>query len=97
MAQLDAYQVQAATGTASTQLIGYIGPTIFPVRGVWLGAYAEISQTDIKVKGTATQAVNGQINWFFYPHFELVIQARLQSPQQEEAAETFMAQLHLFL
>jgi hypothetical protein len=97
MGQVDILHVQGGTGTASNQLIAYIGPTIFPVRGVWLGAYAEINQTDINVKGTATQAVNGQLNWFPYPHFELVIQARMQSPQQQEAAKTFMAQLHMFL
>jgi hypothetical protein len=97
MAQVDAYQVTGGSGSSSTQLIGYIGPTVLPVRGLWLGAYAEINQTDIKVKGTATQAVNGQLNWFPYPHFEVIVQARLQSPQQQEAAKTLMAQLHIFL
>jgi hypothetical protein len=97
MAQVDIFNVTGDTGTASNQLIGYIGPTVMPVRGLWLAVYGEISQTDIKVKGTATPAVNGQLNWFPYPHFELVIQARMQSPQQEEAAKTLMAQLHLFL
>jgi hypothetical protein len=97
MAQVDVYNLQGASGSASNQLIGYFGPTVFPVRGLWLGAYAEISQTDIQVKGTATQAINGQLNWFPYPHLELVIQARMQSPQQQEAAKTFMAQLHMFL
>jgi hypothetical protein len=97
MAQGDFFQVQGDSGTASSQLIGYVGPTVMPVRGIWLGAYAEVNQTDIKVKGTATTAVNGQLNWFPYPHLELVIQARMQSPQEQEAAKTLMAQLHLFL
>ena len=97
MGQVDLVHVQGGSGAAANQLIGYIGPTIMPVRGVWLGAYAEVNQTDINVKGTATQAVNGQLNWFPYPHLELVIQARMQSPQQEEAAKTLMVQLHLFL
>jgi hypothetical protein len=97
MAQGDLFHFQGDTGAATNQLIGYFGPTIFPVRGVWLSAYGEVSQTDIKVKGTATTAVNGQLNWFPYPHFELIVQARLQSPQQQESAKTLMAQLHVFL
>jgi len=97
MAQGDIVQVQGASGAASTQLIGYVGPTIMPLRGLWLGGYAEVFQTDIKVKGTATTSLNGQLNWFPYPHFELVLQARMQSPQQQEAAKTVMAQLHYFL
>jgi hypothetical protein len=97
MAQVDIVQMQGDTGAAANQLIGFIGPTIMPVRGVWLAAYGEIDQTDIKVKGTATEAINGQLNWFPYPHFELILQARLQSPQQEQSAKTFMAQLHVFL
>ena len=97
MGQVDLVNVTGGSGSASNQLIAYFGPTILPVRGLWLGAFAEVNQTDIKVKGTATTAVNGQLNWFPYPHLELVIQARMQSPQQEEAAKTLMAQLHLFL
>jgi hypothetical protein len=97
MAQGDFVMVQGDTGVASNQLIGYLGPTIMPVRGVWLGAYAEVLQTDLKVKGTATTAINGQLNWFPYPHVELAVQARMVSPQQQEAAKTLMAQLHIFL
>jgi hypothetical protein len=97
MGQVDVVTVQGSSGVSSNQLIGYIGPTIFPVRGVWLAGYLEINQTDIKVKGTATQAVNGQLNWFPYPHIEFILQGRMQSPQQVEAAKTLMAQLHVFL
>jgi hypothetical protein len=97
MAQGDFVQVQGDTGGASNQLIAFIGPTVLPVRGLWLGAYAELNQTDIKVKGTATTAVNGQLNWFPYPHFELILIGRMQSPQQQEAAKTLLVQLHYFL
>jgi hypothetical protein len=97
MAQGDFVQVQGDSGTPSNQILGYIGPTIMPVRGIWLGVFGEVAQTDIKVKGTTTTAVSGQLNWFPYPHLELVVQARMQSPQQQEAAKTLMAQIHLFL
>lgn len=97
MAELNLTRLQGKAGTASNQLVGYFGPTVFPFRGVWLGAFAEISQTDIRVKGTATQAVNGQLNWFPYPHFEVAVIGRLQKPQGQEAARTLVLQIHYFL
>jgi hypothetical protein len=82
-------------GAASVrQLVGYGGLTVFPVKGLWLGAFAEISQGDIAVKGTVTSALDGQINWFPYPHFEIVILGRLQSPSGQTTAKTLLAQLH---
>jgi hypothetical protein len=97
MAQVDLVHMQGDTGTGSNQLFGYFGPTILPVRGLWLSAYGEVSQTDIKVKGSATEAINGQLNWFPYPHFELIVQARVQKPQEQESAKTLLAMLHIFL
>jgi hypothetical protein len=97
MAQVDLFRLTGNSGTGSNQLVGYFGPTVFPFRGLWLSAYGEVSQTDIRVKGTATEAINGQLNWFFYPHFELIVQARMQTPQQETAAKYILAQLHYFL
>jgi hypothetical protein len=82
-------------GAASVrQLVGYGGLTVFPVKGLWLGAFAEISQGDIAVKGTVTSALDGQINWFPYPHFEIVILGRLQSPSGQTTAKALLAQLH---
>jgi hypothetical protein len=97
MAQVDLVHVAGASGQASNQLVGYAGPTVFPFRGFWLSAYGEVNQTDIRVKGTATTAVNGQLNWFPYPHLELIVQARMQSPQDSGAAKYLLAQLHIFL
>jgi hypothetical protein len=97
MGQVDLVQVQGSSGVAANQLVAYVGPTIIPVRGVWLSAFAEVNQTDIKVKGTATQALNGQLNWFPYPHFELIVLGRMQSPRDQEAAKTLLLQLHYFL
>lgn len=97
MAQVDVVHVAGASGQASNQLVGYVGPTVFPFRGIWLSAYGEVNQTDIRVKGTATTAVNGQLNWFPYPHFEIIVQARMQSAQDSGSAKYIMAQLHYFL
>jgi hypothetical protein len=97
MAQVDVIHVAGASGAPANQLVGYFGPTVFPYRGIWLSAYGEVNQTDIRVKGTATEAINGQLNLFPYPHFEIIVQARMQSPQDSGAAKYIMAQLHYFL
>jgi hypothetical protein len=84
-------------GSGSNQLVGYAGLTVFPIKGVWLGGYAELNQTSISATDTATAAVNGQVNWFPYPHFELVVLGRLQSPQGQSMTKTLLFQLHYFL
>jgi hypothetical protein len=84
-------------GSGSNQLIGYAGPTIFPFKGVWLAAYGEVNQSSIAVKTSATTAVNGQINWFPYPHFELMVLGRIQSPNGQGDTKTLLLQLHYYL
>jgi hypothetical protein len=96
MGQLDVYNVNA-DGVGANQMVAYFGPTILPVRGLWLSVFVEHNQTDIRLKTTATEAVNGQLNWFPYPHFELTVLGRMQSPNGQEAAKVIMAQLHYFL
>jgi hypothetical protein len=85
-----------AAGKGSNQLVGYAGVTFFPLKGLWLGAFGELTQTNIKAKDSATTAINGQLNWFPYPHFELVILGRVQSPEGSEA-KTLLLQLHYWL
>jgi hypothetical protein len=94
MAEADLVDWHPGPAASVKQLVGYAGLTVFPVRGLWLGAFAEISQGDIAVKDTATSAVDGQINWFPYPHCEVVILGRLQSPAGQASAKTLLAQLH---
>jgi hypothetical protein len=97
MAEVNLIQLRGASGEPSNQLIGYFGPTILPGRGFWIGAYGEVSQTDISIKDSATLAGTGQINWFPYPHFEVLLLGRLQAPTKQESAKTFMFQLHYYL
>jgi hypothetical protein len=97
MAEVDLVRVQGNSGEPSNQLVGFAGPTIFPFRGMWLGAFVEISQTDLRVKDTATSAVAGQINWFPFPHFEFVVLGRIQQPRGQDAAQTLLLQIHYFL
>jgi hypothetical protein len=97
MGQVDVIHVQGDTGGGVNQLVAFVGPTIFPFRGLWVSGYFEHEQTDIRLKRSATEAINGQLNWFPYPHFELVILGRVQSPQQQQSTKTLMMQLHYYL
>jgi hypothetical protein len=97
MAEVDVFHWVPKTGTATNQLVGFVGPTLFPTKGLWISVFGEVSQTDINLKTTATTAGNAQINWFPYPHFEIVLLGRLQAPSGQDAAKTFLAQLHYFL
>ena len=97
MLEGDVVKAGPSAGPTTDQFVGYGGVTIFPFKGLWLGAYVERTQTDIKVRGTTTDALNGQINWFPYPHFELVLLARRQQPNGQEPARTMMLQLHYFM
>jgi hypothetical protein len=84
-------------GSGPNQFVGYAGPTVFPFQGVWVGVYGELNQTNIKVNASATEAVNGQLNWFPYPHFELAALGRLQAPEGQGSVKTLLLQLHYFL
>jgi hypothetical protein len=84
-------------GSGPNQLVGYAGLTVFPAKGLWLGGYGEVNQTSISAKNTATTALNGQLNWFPYPHFEFVVLGRLQSPQGQGSTKSLLLQLHYFL
>jgi len=97
MAEVNVFHWVPKSGTATNQLIGYVGPTLFPAKGLWISVFGEVSQTDISLKTTATTAGNAQLNWFFYPHFEVILLGRLQAPSGQDTAKTFLAQLHYFL
>jgi hypothetical protein len=95
MAEGDIFHWQKGSG--ANQLIGLAGLTVFPVRGVWLGGFGEVTQTDINVKDTATTAVDGQLNWFPYPHFELQALGRIQFAPGQGQVKTLLAQIHYYL
>jgi len=84
--------------TGSTQsLIAYLGLTYFPTQGVWITPFAERKQTAIKVADTITDAAGLQLNWFPYPHFEIVAMGRFQMPRGFASALTGLVFLHYFL
>lgn len=98
MAQADVVHWRLSGGLPGrNQLVGYVGATVFPLRGVWLSAYGELNQTDVQVKKSVTQAGTGQLNWFPYPHFEVVLVGRIQAPDGQDAAKTGLFLLHYYL
>lgn len=97
MVETNLGDLRGASGSASSSLASFGGATVFAARGLWLGLHAERAQTDLRVRDSATNAVNGQINWFPYPHFELVLLGRLQAADGQGAARTLLLQVHYFL
>lgn len=82
--------------TARQQAVAYLGATLLPIKGIWVSAYGEFSQTSLNVKDTATTAGTLQLNWFPCPHFELVLLGRQQMTGQD-AMRTAFFQVHYYL
>lgn len=97
MLELNAVNAKGERGPSSTGAVGLFGATVFPARGVWVSLYGEHSQTDVGLRTTATEGANLQLQWFPFPHFELLWLGRLQFPNGQESAKTFMLMLHYYL
>jgi hypothetical protein len=85
----------AIPGTQS--FVGYLGLTFFPFRGLWVTPFAERLQTSIGVGDSATNAGGVQLNWFPYPHFELVWMGRVQAAAGGATVKTGLLFLHYYL
>jgi hypothetical protein len=87
------------SGQTATQqgLVGYLGITFFPGTGFWITPFAELKQTNIAVKDTATKTGGLQLNWFPYPHFEIVGMGRFQAPAGDATAMTALLFIHYYL
>ena len=87
-----------AGGIATTQsFVGYVGATWFPAKGLWITPFGERIQTSIAVRDSATNAGGLQLNWFPYPHFELVGMGRVQAPTGDSTAMTALLFIHYYL
>jgi hypothetical protein len=86
-----------AAGASTDGFVGYAGVSFFPTKGLWVTPFAERSQTSIAVRNSATDAGGVQINWFPYPHFELMWMGRFQIPAGDSTALTSMFFLHYYL
>ena len=89
------------TSVGQNQFVSYLGATFFPTRGLMAGLAYERFQEDLSVAGTGRNAVDLEVNFFPWAHFELVGLARYQfiapSTQDETSASLFMLQLHYYL
>jgi hypothetical protein len=84
-------------GHAEQSFAGYGGLTFFPLKGLWVTVFGERWQTNLKVAGSTINAGGLQLNWFPYPHFEVVWTGRLQQPSGQGTAKTGMIFLHYYL
>jgi hypothetical protein len=91
------HSVASDAGVATDGFVGYAGVSFFPTKGLWVTPFAERSQTSIAVRESATDAGGVQINWFPYPHFELLWMGRFQIPAGESTALTSMLFIHYYL
>jgi hypothetical protein len=97
-AQADVLHMTFTNNVAPTNgIVGYLGLTLFPGRGFWVTPFGEWRQTDLKVKGSATTAGGVQLNWFPYPHFEVVFLGRYQDPSGPQTARTALFFVHYYL
>jgi hypothetical protein len=97
MGEADVIRQQiAGTGTGQTQFIGYFGPTFFPTRGLMTTLAYERYQEDLAVSKTSHDALDIEINFFPWAHFELVGLGRFQWTPGAPA-QLGMLQLHYYL
>ena len=96
-AEVDVLRTVVDIAPAETGVMSYGGFTVFPVRGLLLSLYGERDQTSVKRADSAVDALDLQINWFPYPHFELMAFGRLQRASGHEPMKTALFVLHYFL
>lgn len=96
-AEIDFVKWRARGRTLSNQLIAFAGATVIPVRGLWLGLQGERNQSSLSAGDSGINALNGQINWFPYPHVEALLLGRLQAAAEGPAVKTALFILHYYL
>jgi hypothetical protein len=102
LGELDVSRIQVrAAGAGETQVVGWLGPTFFPVRGLMATLAYERYQPDVSIKGTGRNAVDLELNFFPWAHFEVVLFGRYLmvgtgAPGSTDAS-LLMAQLHYYL
>lgn len=95
------HQQLKAANYGQNQLVSYLGATVFPIKGIMVGAAFERFQENLTVSRTGRNAVDGQINFFAWAHVELVLLGRYQWTGAGSAdgspATLGMLQLHYYL
>ncbi|HEY6475452.1 MAG TPA: hypothetical protein VI456_02660 [Polyangia bacterium] len=105
LGEADFIRKTVSVGSGSSgqnQFVSYLGATFFPTRGLMAGVAYERFQEDLSVSGTGRNALDAEVNFFPWAHFELVGFARYQffgpgAANDEATASLFMLQLHYYL
>lgn len=103
LGEADIIRQMTDSGTlGENQFVSYLGATFFPVRGLMAGVAYERYQEDLSVSGTGRNALDVEVNFFPWAHFELVGLARYQffgpgAAADEASASLVMLQLHYYL
>jgi hypothetical protein len=101
MAEADFHHRSITGGTSANQMVGYLGFTFIPIKGVMAALAVERYHEDLRVASLARNAFDVQINLFPWAHFELLLLGRYQltgGGSTDGAPGTLgMLQLHYYL
>ncbi|HEX2660332.1 MAG TPA: hypothetical protein VHU40_18760 [Polyangia bacterium] len=100
MGELDLQRVTVGSFGVN-QLVSYVGPTFFPVKGLMATLALERFQEDLSVAPTAHTAVDLQVTLFPWAHCEVILLGRYQmvgtGPAEGATGSLGMLQLHYYL
>jgi hypothetical protein len=93
MAQADfgIKQIEDADYT-NKEVLGYLGVSYFPIRGIMVTAAGETWVEDLATPGVARNAGSLEVQYFPWAHFELLVYGRMSTD-----ATVLMTQLHYYL
>ena len=101
------HQTIKAASASQDQFVSLLGVSAIPTKGLMISAYYERWQENLSTKGTGRNALDGEINFFPYAHFEVVLIGRYQPAGASittggmtytgSAASLGMLQLHYYL
>jgi len=88
-------------GGSATQLVSYLGATLVPLQGLFVGVAHERYQEDLHISRTARNAFDLEVNFLPFAHFEFIALGRYQlvgSGQSDgQPARMAMLQFHYYL
>jgi hypothetical protein len=92
----------SSSSFGENQFVSYLGATFFPIRGLMAGVAYERYQEDLSLKDTGRNAVDAEVNFFPWAHFEVLAIGRYQffgpgAAPDAASASLFMFQLHYYL
>jgi hypothetical protein len=105
LGEADVIRKVVPSGSSSfgeNQFVSYLGATFFPIRGLMAGVAYERYQEDLSLKDTGRNAVDAEVNFFPWAHFEVLAIGRYQffgpgAAPDAASASLFMFQLHYYL